>query len=163
MKTHQFAELILLDAEARRTSVHTFYDRLLELGTPPEIVYRLAGLCRFTRRVGRRLVAVGKIILLKIVEFLARHPGLCIGAAIGAALTMFAAQVPFLGPIIWPIAGIILIPFGMGVGHAIDTGRIDDPLLTNVIRAAREFFAAIVDTLRTAFLLVVAPADGSGS
>jgi len=162
MKRSQF-ELLLLDAEARRTSAHTFYDRLLELGTPPEIVYRLASLWRFTRRVGQRLIAVGKIILLKIVEFLAQHPGLCIGAAIGVVLTVLAAHIPFIGPIISPIAGMILIPFGVGVGHAIDTGRIEDSLLTNVIRAVKEFFAAVVDALRAAFLLVVASEDGVAS
>ena len=150
-------ELVLLDAEAKRTTAHEIYDRLLELGVPPEIVYRLSRLWRHVRRVGGRVVAVGKIILMKMVEFITKHPGLCAGVALGAALAVLASHVPWLGPVLGPIAALVGIPLGAAVGHAIDSNRCNDSVLLNAVRAAMEFFKLLVELMRICVVAITEP------
>jgi hypothetical protein len=147
MKSAESIELALLEAEARRTTSHDIYERLLHLGVPPEIVYRLSRLWRFVRRVGERIISVGKILLIKIAEFVEQNPALCAGVAIGAALSFWAAHLPIIGPLVGPLTAFVTIPLGAATGYAIDASKVGDPAFANVIRAARKFFALLVDLL----------------
>jgi hypothetical protein len=58
-------------------------------------------LITFTKKVAGKVFAVGKIVLLKILEFVKAHPFLVVGAGIGAVIGVAIAglitSIPFLG------------------------------------------------------------------
>ena len=113
-------DLALLEAEADAVSSSDLYLWLRESGLPPEVAMRLKILAEFTIKVGQKLLRLGKILLLKLIEFIKINPNLAIGIALGAATSVLISMVPFLGPILAPIA----LPLGIAVG-AIAGNRLD--------------------------------------
>ena len=148
-------ELLLLDAEASQFRHQSFLRWLRDHGVPDEIVFRLARIWRATRRVGRRVIHVGRIVLKKVCEFMREHPGLLIGAALGAALGLLAGSIPVLGKVLGPVVAFVGIWLGAAVGHDLDRvsqgGRPGNPL-SCALEAAHLFFRFLVDLFRTAFM-----------
>lgn len=142
-------ELALLNAEARRMTADELFEELRQRGVPPEITYRLRELWQQTKHIGGRVIAIGRIVCLKIARFLAEHPGLCVGAALGAALGVLAAQMPLIGHMLAPIVGAVAAIYGAAVGHGLDTGRTAEPTIILAWEAALVFFRFLVDLFRT--------------
>lgn len=148
-------ELLLLDAEASRFRRQSFLRWLRDHGVPDEIVFRLARLWRVTRRVGRRVFNVGRIVLKQVCQFMLEHPGLLIGAALGAAISVLVWKIPLLGPLLGPLATIVCTWLGAAVGHDLDCvsrgGRPGNPI-ARALDAAHIFFRFLVDLFRIAFV-----------
>lgn len=142
-------ELALLNAEARRTDPDDLFDELRRRGVPPEIAQRLRELWGKTKVIAGQLVEVGKIVVAKLVEFLRQHPGLLIGAALGAALGLLSSQIPVIGGFLAPILAVVGAIYGAAIGHGIDSGRPNAPFLILAWDAARIFFAFLVDLFTT--------------
>lgn len=148
-------ELALWQADADAVSSSDLYIRLTEMGLPPEVAIRLKALLEMVKPIGDRLISVGKIIVLKLIEFIERHPNLATGIALGAAVSSFIGSIPFLGPILAPIALPLGITAGAIAGHRLDRAngesiRSDLGVMTitqDVIEIARAFFALFIDTL----------------
>ena len=148
-------ELLLLDAEASQFRRQSFLRWLRDHGVPDEIVFRLARLWRVTRRVGRRVFNVGRIVLKKVCEFMQAHPGLLLGAALGAAISVLVWKIPLLGPLLGPLATIICTWLGAAVGHDLDCvsrGGLPGNPIARALEAAHLFFSFLVDLFRTAFV-----------
>lgn len=150
-------KLALWDAEATSASEPEVYSWLQSLGLPEEVVTRLHELLSFTQKIGSKIVAIGKIVLLKILEFVQAHPclvaGMGIGVAIGAVLVGLVGSIPLLGPILIPIAatlGIIVTGAGAVVGH-----RLDKQIGRDVSEVIQEFFGLLIDVFNTLFPDVV--------
>ncbi len=146
-------KLVLWDAEVASTQEIEIYQWLQSLGLPEEVVTRLHELLSFTQKIGSKIVAIGKIVLLKILEFVQAHPclaaGMGIGAAIGAVLVGLVSSVPFLGSILAPVAatlGIIITGAGAVVGH-----RLDKQIGRDVSEVIQEFFGLLIDVLNIIF------------
>ncbi len=140
-------ELFLLDAEAGCFRHESFLRWLRRQGVPDEIVLRLARLWRATKRVGRRVVRIGRIVLKKICEFLAAHPMLALGAAIGAAISLLIWKLPIVGKVLGPIATLVGVWSGGTLGHSLDRtsrGRPADPF-TCALETAGIFFRFFLD------------------
>ena len=150
-------ELALWQADADSVSSSDLYIRLTEMGLPPEVAIRLKALLEMVKPIGDKLISVGKIIVLKLIEFIERHPNLATGIALGAAVSSLIASIPFLGPILAPIALPLGVTAGAIAGHRLDRadGRSisgDRGVMTiaqDVIEIARAFFALFIDTLMT--------------
>ena len=97
-------ELALWQAEADMASSSNLYIRLTEMGLPSEVAIRLKELLEVVKPIGEKMVSIGKIIVLKLIEFIEKHPNLLTGIALGAAVSSLLASIPFLGPILAPIA-----------------------------------------------------------
>ena len=76
-------ELFILSSEAEAMSSSDFYAWLKERGLPDEAAIRLKTVAEITAEVGKRVINVGKMILIRIMEFVKAHPNLAIGIAIG--------------------------------------------------------------------------------
>ena len=59
-------ELFILSSEAEALSSSDFYAWLKDSGLPDEVAIRLKDLADLTAEVGKRVIRVGKMILMKI-------------------------------------------------------------------------------------------------
>jgi len=163
-KTQADLDLILLNAEVGTVASSDLYIWLRESGLPSEVAIRLKSLIDTTKKVADQVINIGKIILIKIIEFVKEHPNLATGIAVGVALGVIASMVPFLGSILSPIAIALGVSVGAIVGHrmdktdkenAVNTVNTDLNLTTTVtqdiIEIARYFFELLIDIFNTAF------------
>ena len=150
LKSGQAAfQLVLMDAEARSIPREDFYASLTNLALPQDVVDALHGLVDKTSSVAGRIIHVGKVVLMKIIEFVKSHPGLSAGIALGAAVACLIHWIPFLGPIL----GGVAITFGMVTGQMVDARRRGEPmerpnLFTageKLIEVALEFFKLFIE------------------
>ncbi len=152
-------ELFLLSAEAEATTSSDLYAWLRDSGLPSEAAIRLKELVEVTESVGGRLVSIGKIVLIKILEFIKTHPNLAIGIAIGAAIGAIVSMIPFLGTYLWPVAAAVGVSIGAVAGHRLDKsavgqrGKVELNLITvsqDVIEIAKAFFQMLIDIVTMA-------------
>lgn len=116
-------ELALWQAEADMASSSDLYIRLTEMGFPSEVAIRLKELLEFVKTIGEKTVSIGKIVVLKLIEFIENHPNLATGIALGAAVSSLIASIPFLGHILAPIVLPLGIAIGAIAGHRMDKAR----------------------------------------
>jgi hypothetical protein len=133
-------ELTLLNAEMSREQFDDFIVVGLNRGIPAEIITRLQGLWDVTKEVAGEVVAVGKIIVQKIIEFLKANPKLSVGLALGAAVGALIAGIPFLGPLLAPLATGLSMLYGAAVGAAKDAGADSSDTYEAVLSLAKKFF-----------------------
>lgn len=145
-------EQTILNAEAETISSGDIYAWLRDSGLPSEAAIRLKNLLDVTREVGGRIINVGKIILIKLIEFVKAHPNLAIGIALGAAIGALVSMVPFLGPLLAPIAVLIGVTLSALAGHGLDkanSGQLENAGLLaigqDLIEIAKAFFALLID------------------
>jgi hypothetical protein len=149
-------ELLLLDAESEAMSSSDFYIWLRESGLPPEVAIRLKELINVTARIGEKVVSLGKVLILKLIEFVKAHQNLVVGIALGAAVAFLIGSIPLLGPLLSPIALVLGIGVGAIAGHRVDKavgGSISQSvnpitIAQDVIEIAREFFCLFVDLIQ---------------
>ena len=140
-------ELSILSAESAKVSFDQVLAEMLKEDVAPEVLTRMEQLWDTTKTIGGEVVQVGKLIVIKILEFVKSHPRFAIGVTIGAAIGALFALVPFIGPMLQPLA----IAVGALIGGLTGTG-IDFPVeakspMSAAIVIAREFFAFFAQIL----------------
>lgn len=149
-------ELLLMQSEADSTTDSDLFIWLDALGLPVEVNLKLQWLIGEIRKIGDKVISVGKIILMKIRQFVEENPNLAIGAAIGAAIGVLLNTVPFLGPLLAPIAVVL----GMVTGNMIDRmNKGEEVQLTwhpvhvtkELIEVAKKFFGLVIDIFDIVF------------
>ncbi len=152
--------LTLWNAEAESISASDVYLWLCEQGLPTEVGIRLKNLTDVTAKVADRVISIGKIVLLKIVEFVKAHPNLAIGIAVGAVIGALTSTIPFLGAYLAPIVTVISVTIGAIAGHRLDkteqgqTVNTDTSLIAigeDIIEIAKTFFNLLIDIFNTVF------------
>jgi hypothetical protein len=153
-------EVTLLNADAESVSSSDFYLWLRESGLPSEVVIRLKNFVDTTAMIGNRLISIGKIILMKIIEFVRAHPNMVIGIAVGAAIGALVSMIPFLGIYLAPIVTVISTSVGAIAGHRLDkleNGQVVNTevnlvaITQDVIEIAKMFFKLLIDIFNTLF------------
>jgi hypothetical protein len=121
-------------------------------GVPPEVVMRLQELWEVTKTIGNQVYEVGKILVMKIIEFIMANPGMAIGVVLGVAVGSLTNMIPWIGTIMAPIAMAIGGFFGAVAGHRLDKlakGEIksykDSSLFADLITTAKEFWRGLVE------------------
>lgn len=127
-------ELTVLNAETFGESFDEVVLEGLRSDIPPEILTRMKDLWETTKAIGNEVFEVGKIIVLKIIEFLKANPKLAASLALGAAVYLLSNAIPILGPILAPLLAAIT-----GIYALVTLATFDD-----VMKMAREFFAMLV-------------------
>ena len=148
-------ELALWQAESARVSNDDLYLRFREMRLPPEVAIRLKSLLEATRKIGGTVISIGKIIAIKLIDFVKSHPHLAAGVALGAALSSLIASVPLFGMLLAPIAVPLGIISGAIGGHRIDRANGERvhrdvgviAIAQDLIEMAKEFFALFIATL----------------
>ncbi|WP_041229741.1 hypothetical protein [Rippkaea orientalis] len=153
-------DLTLWQVEADYISSSDLYVWLIDMGLPNDVASRLHELISFTKKVGNKVFNIGKIVLIKILDFVKANPflvsGIGIGAVVGIAITTLITSIPFLGPLLAPIAtvlGITITVAGAVVGYKLDqkfSGVGED-----LAEIARKFFSLITEVFNTIFRNVV--------
>lgn len=142
-------ELAILNAEAESMSSSDFYAWLKERGLPDEVAIRIKGIADITAEVGKRVINVGKIILIKLIEFVKAHPNMAVGIAIGAACGSLVSAVPGIGPVLAPYAMLLGAAVGAVAGHQSDIGQRQHSgyiaIAQDVIDIATAFFKLLID------------------
>lgn len=136
-------ELTLLNAELSRDQFDDFVVMGISRGIPVEIMTRLQGLWNLTKEIAGEVVAIGKIVVQKIFEFLKANPNLSIGIALGAAVGALISGIPFIGPLLAPLSAGLSMLYGAAVGSTLDQGvQSNDPFVAATL-LARKFFELI--------------------
>lgn len=153
-------KLAIWNAEADSVTSSDLYVQIQELGLPEEVVSRLHELVSFTQRVAGKVFSIGKIVLLKILDFVKAHPfliaGAGIGVVIGSAIAGLITAIPFLGPILAPIAailGITITAIGAVVGHRLD--KQFQGVGEDIVEIAQQFFSLLANVINMIFRDVV--------
>ncbi len=128
-------EFTLLNAETTGQSFDDVVLEGLQRGLPPELLTRMKSLWEMTKQIGGEVIEVGKIIVMKIIEFLKANPKLAASLAIGAAVYLLAHAIPVIGPLLAAVAAI----YAFGTLSSLD----------DVINLAKEFFALLVEIFNT--------------
>lgn len=146
-----------VDADAMSSS--DLYVWLNDIGLPHEVSIRLHELATYTKKAGNKVLFIGKILLIKIIEFVKAHSNLAIGAAVGAAVGILANSIPFVGPLLAPLATALGIPIGAIAGHRLDRGQeVSDGIIgivQEIIEIAKAFFQLLIDVFNTIFRNVI--------
>lgn len=132
-------ELTVLNAEASSASFDNAMIDAMKRGLPPEIAARLEALWDKTATVAGEVVAVGKIIVMKILAFLKAHPELSAALGVAAAAYLLFQLVPYIGPLLAPIAALF-----SGVAVMSKTSDVE-----GAIQTAKDFFALLVGIFNT--------------
>lgn len=150
-------DLLMLHSKAENFSVIDFVTELINKGLPNEIVTRLQLLANQVKYIGEQSINIGKIILMKLWEFINENPNLAIGFAIGLGLSVLSGMllsiIPLIGTwlagVIAPIVAIITIPVGTLKGQRLDKiakgEPVSDSILEDLITITKKFWALIVD------------------
>ena len=137
-------ELALLDSKALELDRLDIFTRLTNAGLPPEITLRLEELWEQTKVVGKKVINIGRIVIMEIIRFAEENPNLVIGVALGAAIGALVNLVPKLGPVLAPITMTLGAAMGGAVGSRVDRGQkpshYTEAISQEVIILAKKFF-----------------------
>jgi hypothetical protein len=133
-------ELTMLNAESSDSEFDDVVVEGVRRGIPVEVLTRLSELWSQTKLVAGEVIAVGKIIVKKIVEFLLANPNLVIGIALGAAVTALISSIPFVGSLLAPIVATISMLYGAGVGASMQAGDFSGSPFSAAKQLALKFF-----------------------
>ena len=133
-------ELLGLQAKAVKLEELEFVTTFTNLGLPQEVITRLQGLFNEVKEIAGQTINIGKIIIMKLMEFVKTNPNMAIGLAVGLGLSilsgMLISSIPFIGQglslIITPIVAIIVIPVGILRGHRLDKA-LDDKEYVEIV------------------------------
>ena len=152
--------LALWQAEADSISSSDLYAWLVDSDLPHDVAIRLHELISVTKKVSNKVFAIGKIVIIKIIDFVKAHPflviGAGIGAAVGAAVATLITSVPFIGQLLAPVAmalGITITAVGAVVGHRLD--KSFKGVGEDIFEIAKEFFKLVTDVFNEIFRHVV--------
>jgi len=148
-------QLLLWNKSAETTSDDDIYIRIQRLGLPQEVVSLLHALITKIKEVSGKVIQIGKIILIRILDFVEENlflvAGAGIGALIGSAIFSLMVSVPFIGPFLAPLAkviGITTTVTGAIIGHEIDK-KVPSigKSLREIADAFFKFFSQVLNTL----------------
>lgn len=71
------------------------------------------------------MIEIGRLILVKLIEFVNANKNLATGAALGAGIAVLISGVPLIGPLLAPIATILGVSIGAIAGHRLDIKNAD--------------------------------------
>jgi hypothetical protein len=146
-------ELELLGIEAEEVETGALYARLRGLELPREVAIRLESLSEVSRMIGDKILAVGKIIVLKLLEFVEQHPNMAVGMALGAAVSVLVSSIPWVGQLLTPVSLALGVAIGGIAGHRLDKGKdiVNDSVVViaqDALEIARHFFAFLIQLFR---------------
>ncbi|PSN15837.1 hypothetical protein C7293_05510 [filamentous cyanobacterium CCT1] len=149
-------QIAIWNKQAESSTSEELYVRIQKLGLPEEIVTRLHDLLLKVQQVAGRVIHIGKIILIKLLEFVEEHfflvAGAGIGAVLGAALAGLITSTPFVGQFLAPIAaalGLTVTALGAIAGNELD--KVIPNFGKSLIDAAKEFFKLFASILTAIF------------
>lgn len=158
-------KMTLWQVDAGSMTSGDLYVWLNDTGLPYEIKIRLHKLIEVTEKIGNKVVHIGKIIFIKILEFIKAHPGLVagigIGMTLGLAVNYFISSIPVIGTLLAPLAAALaaagIVGFAIA-GHRVDKRsqgkEMPDSLMgyaENIVEIFQAFFQLMIDVFNIVF------------
>ena len=147
-------ELALMQAESDSMASSDLYIWLRECGLSPEIAVRVKELVNVTQRIGNKVVSIGKLIVMKLRDFITAHKNLAIGTVLGAAIGSLIAAMPLLGSLLAPLGALLGVTVA-ATGHQRDKnpdgngkGVSLEELPQHLIEMARTYFDLFIETFQ---------------
>lgn len=116
-------EIALMDGKANSIDRTDVFVRFTNAGIPAEIIFRLEELWDATKLVGKKIVHIGRIVVLEIVRFIEENPKFAIGVALGAAVGSLTSLVPFVGYLLAPVSVAVGAFVGGIAGARLERGQ----------------------------------------
>ncbi len=120
----------------------------IKRGIPAEILTRLKEIWEATQEIAGEVIAIGKIIVMSIIDFFRANPTLTAGLLLGAVVSSLVLMVPFLGPLLLPLTALVASIYGAGVGAAMQEGDYSGSPITAAIALANKFFEMLIMILK---------------
>ena len=124
---------------------------------PTEIATRVQDLMKVVKNVAGHTINIGRIVVMKIIQFVENNPRLIIGMAIGAVVLSLISLIPFIGPMLAPLAMAIGVFVGGAFGAYLDkvaNGKaVSDSSIGSIaegaIEAAKNFLELFIDIIKS--------------
>jgi len=152
-------ELFGLQAKAIQLDELEFVTFFTNAGLPQEIITRVQVLFDEVKEIAGQVIHIGKIILMKLVDFIKENPNMAIGMAIGVGLGILVNLIPFIGSFIAPVVTVVGMTIGGLRGHRLDKiqngEHVGDSMIEDMITIAKKFwklFSEIFSTLKEYFV-----------
>ncbi len=155
-RDHATFEVLLLEIEAAGLDKTEAMAFLSNHGAPLEIVMRMDTFWDQAAMVGNQILHTGRIVTMKLIQFISENPNMAAGLALGLSLGMLSASIPFIGHLIAPMATIAFSTIGALKGCRLD--RImrgeyaGDNLIEEAIIATRQFWALFCEIFGIAII-----------
>lgn len=157
---HANLKMALWQTKADAINDTDLYVMISNLGFSDDIALRLHELITKVKKIGNKVFSIGKIILIKILEFIKLHPNLSIGVALGVAIGILVNSIPFFGVFLAPIAMILGVSVGAIAGHQLDKKQKGEEIYGSniigitkeVIEICKEFFLSLIEVCRLIFV-----------
>jgi hypothetical protein len=137
-------EVLLLQSEASGLEKIEAMAFLSNQGVPLEVLTRMDSLWEQTAMVVNQVLHIGKIIIMKLIQFIRENPNMLIGLAVGIGLGILSASVPFIGIFIAPVITVVFSVMGILRGHRLDkvmSGEcVGDSLIEDAITIIKKFW-----------------------
>ena len=142
-------ELSMLNAERIQSEFDDVVVEGVKRGIPIEILTRLKDIWEATQNIAGEIIAIGKIIVMAIIDFFKANPSLTAGMALGAAVSSLVLMIPVIGPLLLPLTTLVASVYGGGVGAAMQEGDYSASPITAAIALANKFFEMLIKILRS--------------
>ena len=126
--------------------------KLTNYGLPNEAINRFDGLWDKTMTFGKETINVGKILCVKIIDFVEENPNMAAGAAVGIAIGVLTAQIPIVGHLLAPIVTALGITTCMVAGNRMDRKNKGEQVaggfigfMEDIISIAMKFLKLLID------------------
>jgi len=141
-------ELSMLNAERIQSEFDDVVVEGVKRGIPLEILTRLKDIWEATQNIAGEIIAIGKIIVMAIIDFFKANPTLTAGMALGAAVSSLVLMIPVIGPLLLPLTTLVASVYGAGVGASMQEGDYSASPITAAIALANKFFEMLIKILR---------------
>ncbi len=142
-KQEALLELSMINAESMDYDFTDVKVKFLNEGIPAEIVTRFEDLWEKTKVIAGEVVAIGKIIVMKIYDFILANKYIATGVAIGAVLSAIAASIPILGLLVGPVISTCAMLYGAFEGAKLDADT-ENPVKA-IFNTAQSFIVLFKD------------------
>lgn len=151
--------LMTMESQAKQKTSLDFFNEFTNMGLSQEAVTALKEISIKTAKdIAGKTIEIGKIIVMKILDFVKENPGMFIGAAIGGAIGALSLFIPFIGAMIAPYGATLGAAIGVLVGNQMQNtkeGKLNSGGLTadieNAIDIAKKFFNLLKDIFMAIF------------
>ena len=123
----------------------------LDASTATEFRRKMKSLLETTQIIGGKLVYIGRIVCIKLWDFICENPNMALGTLVGAIFGLFLSAVPLIGGILALLSTYLGATIGSYIDQLQKGGTEVDGTLSKVLvgatNATKEFFKLIREIL----------------
>jgi hypothetical protein len=155
--------LMTMESKAKQITALDIFNELTSKGLSQEAITALKEISLKTAKdIAGKTIEIGKIILMKIMDFIKENPGLSIGMAIGGAIGALAIFIPFIGAFIAPMSIALGVAIGGAIGNQMQNtkeGKLSSGGVAGEIENAIDIAKKFFNLLKEIFMAIFNPEE----